>query len=79
MGELLLYFQVNIIIVEEVSRSEIKSDTTILRAFYINSSGKRNLQVLRLSQGQMTSMLHSIILVNVVFNQMKTKILGKTS
>jgi len=77
VGELLLYFQVNIIIVEEVSRSETQSETKT--SFYINCFGKGNPQGLCLSQGQLTSTLHSILLVNAVFNQMKTKILRRTS
>lgn len=38
--KLLLYFQVNIIIVEKVSRSETQPEIETLRSFYINSLGK---------------------------------------
>lgn len=79
MGELLLYFQVNVIIVEEVSRPETQPETEMLTSFDVNSFGKRNPQGLCLSQGQVTSSLHSVVLLHVFFNQMKTMILRRTS
>lgn len=76
----MLYFQVNIIIVEKVSRSETQPEMETVRSFYINSLGKnKRPQRLGLHQGHVTSKLHLILFVSAFFDQMKTLSLRRIS